>query len=120
MVMVNETVEKAYERAKEVIKICSTRNGLFASGGKEGYDAVWARDSMISLIGASCSGDKEFKKVIIRPQLITNFIFSNFSHWFFGFHIGHGQSRVHLEKYLGSYGRILAQVYKIGTKLFWD
>jgi len=64
-------LNQAYERAKEIIKLCSTKNGLFASAGKKGYDAVWSRDSMISLIGASL-GDKEkkFKKVFER-SLIT-------------------------------------------------
>src|SRR3989344_7469913 len=54
-------IEKCYEQAKEVIRICSTKNGLFASGGIGGYDAVWARDSMISSLGASLVKEKLFK-----------------------------------------------------------
>ncbi|MBI2208576.1 hypothetical protein HYU50_03695 [Candidatus Woesearchaeota archaeon] len=54
-------LEKCCERAKEVIKICSTKNGLFASGGIDGYNAVWARDSMISFLGASLVKEKLFK-----------------------------------------------------------
>ncbi|MBD3248566.1 hypothetical protein GF336_00795 [Candidatus Woesearchaeota archaeon] len=54
-------IHKCYEKSKEVIRICSTKHGLFASGGKEGYDAVWARDSVISMLGASL--EKEFKQV---------------------------------------------------------
>ena len=60
-------IDECYKKAKEVITLCSTKHGLFASGGIEGYNAVWARDSMISLIGASASnGFKEvFKQSII-------------------------------------------------------
>jgi len=61
-------IDKCYEKAKEVIRVCSTKHGLFASGGKYGYNAVWARDSMISLIGASL--EKEFKTVF-KNSLIT-------------------------------------------------
>jgi len=67
-----EILEQAYEKAKDVIRICSTPNGLFASGGKKGYHGVWARDSMISLIGASF--DKEnngFIKEQFKKSLIT-------------------------------------------------
>ena len=48
-----EVTETARQKAVEVLKICSTKNGLYASGGKSGYASVWARDSMISMIGAS-------------------------------------------------------------------
>jgi len=57
-----QITEIAREKAIEVLKICSTKNGLYASGGKNGYASVWARDSMISLIGAT-SNTKEFQKV---------------------------------------------------------
>ena len=67
-------IEECYEKSKEVIKICSTKNGLFASGGKKGYNAVWSRDSMISFLGASLVKDllfeNTFKKSIIT--LATN------------------------------------------------
>ena len=60
-------IDEAYERAKEVIKSCSTPHGLFASGGKAGYDAIWSRDSMITLLGASLEKDfrLDFKKSLI-------------------------------------------------------
>jgi glycogen debranching enzyme len=67
-----EILDKAYEQAKSVLRTCSTRHGLFASGGKKGYRGVWARDSMISLIGAS--SDKEnngFIKEQFKKSLIT-------------------------------------------------
>jgi len=50
-------LDSAYDQAKEVIRICSTPNGLYASGGIEGYNALWARDSMISFLGASLVQD---------------------------------------------------------------
>ena len=52
----------ANEKAKEVIDICSTKYGLYASGGRKGYKGVWSRDSMISLIGASLTNDKKYNK----------------------------------------------------------
>jgi len=61
-------IDECYEKAKEVIRQCSTKHGLFASAGKKGYNAIWARDSMISLIGASSAN--EFKEVF-RQSLIT-------------------------------------------------
>ncbi len=59
--MKKEVLEEAYEKAKQVIKACSTKNGLYASGGKHGYKGVWSRDSMITLIGASTDSDPLFK-----------------------------------------------------------
>ena len=50
--------EEAVLRAKETMMFCSTPNGIYASGGKDGYDIVFARDAMIGLIGTSCY-DKE-------------------------------------------------------------
>ncbi|MBW2981616.1 hypothetical protein KY343_01925 [Candidatus Woesearchaeota archaeon] len=61
-------IDECYEKAKEVIRQCSTKHGLFASAGKRGYNAIWARDSMISLIGASLV--KEFKDQF-KKSLIT-------------------------------------------------
>src|SRR3989338_9876147 len=63
-------IEKCYERAKEVIRICSTKNGLFASGGIGGYNAVLARDSMISFLGASLVKEKLFKDTF-RQSIAT-------------------------------------------------
>lgn len=64
-----EILEEAYKKAVETLKTCSTKHGLFASGGKKGYKGVWARDSMISLIGASVCKDnfikEQFKKSLI-------------------------------------------------------
>jgi glycogen debranching enzyme len=61
---------ECYEKAKEVIKACSTPNGLYASAGKKGYNAVWSRDSMISMSGASLINDKNFREVF-KNSIIT-------------------------------------------------
>ena len=45
--MKNQTEILAYKKALECLEKCSTKNGMFASGGKDGYNAVWSRDSMI-------------------------------------------------------------------------
>jgi glycogen debranching enzyme len=58
-------VQTAPEKACEVLETCSTKNGLYASGGADGYNSVWARDSMISLIGATAH-TKEFKNVFSK------------------------------------------------------
>lgn len=49
-------IETAYKKALEVMEMVSTKNGLYASGGQNGYTSVWARDSMITLMGASLTG----------------------------------------------------------------
>jgi glycogen debranching enzyme len=64
------SIDLCYEKAFDCIKICSTPYGLFASGGKKGYKGVWARDSVISLIGASLVKDKKIKEVF-KKSLIT-------------------------------------------------
>jgi hypothetical protein len=62
----SEILEIAYEHARLVLSQCSTKWGFFASGGKDGYNAVWARDSMISSLGASLLPEfkDEFRKSI--------------------------------------------------------
>lgn len=56
-----EITQIAYQKAIETIEKCSTPYGLYASGGKKGYFGVWARDSMITLIGASTDENPLFK-----------------------------------------------------------
>ncbi|MFA5857268.1 MAG: amylo-alpha-1,6-glucosidase [Candidatus Pacearchaeota archaeon] len=65
-----DIIEEAFVKAKEVINVCSTPYGLFASGGNKGYTAVWSRDSMISMIGASLVHDESFKETF-KLSLIT-------------------------------------------------
>ncbi|MBU0906934.1 MAG: glycoside hydrolase 100 family protein [Nanoarchaeota archaeon] len=60
---------ECYEKAIEVLEKVSTPHGFYASGGIDGYDAVWSRDSMISSLGASLIGER-FKRVFAR-SLIT-------------------------------------------------
>jgi hypothetical protein len=57
-----DLIGEAVLRAKEAMMFCSTPNGIYASGGEDGYDMVFARDSMIGLIGTSCYDlEEEFK-----------------------------------------------------------
>lgn len=66
-------VDKARVEAEKVLEKCITKSGLYASGTSEGYTSVWARDSMITLLGGSLAGEK-FKKVFEDTllNLITN------------------------------------------------
>lgn len=45
--------EEALNKAIEVLTACAKPEGFYASGLKSGYEAVWARDSMIASFGAS-------------------------------------------------------------------
>ena len=47
----------AYEQAMKVLKKCVHSVGIKASAQMSGYPQVWARDSMITLLGASLTGD---------------------------------------------------------------
>lgn len=64
------SIDLAYEKAVECIKECSTPNGMFASGGKKGYNAIWSRDSMITCLGASLTDNKDFIKVF-KSSIVT-------------------------------------------------
>ncbi|MBS3088925.1 hypothetical protein J4402_04075 [Candidatus Pacearchaeota archaeon] len=54
-----DETKRAYSEAVKVLKKCETPHGFFAAF--PGYDMVWARDSMITSLGASLLG-KNFKK----------------------------------------------------------
>ncbi|MFH0951337.1 MAG: amylo-alpha-1,6-glucosidase, partial [bacterium] len=56
-------LDKAYNKAIEVLVHCAKPSGFYASGLKHGYEATWARDSMITALGASLVGNK-FKQTI--------------------------------------------------------
>ncbi len=43
--------KKAYDKSLEVVSKCCTKHGIYASA--HGYTAIWARDSMITFLGAS-------------------------------------------------------------------
>lgn len=55
-------VDVAYEKAIEVVNQCSTRYGLYASGGFNGYKGIWSRDANITLMGASTEKSDLFRK----------------------------------------------------------
>jgi len=55
--------EQAKIQAIKVLKHCEKPIGFYASGLPGGYEALWARDSMITTLGASLSGG-QFKKTI--------------------------------------------------------
>ena len=53
----NAVVEQAYRSAVQVLRNCSHPTGLKASARHYGHHQVWARDSMITLLGASLIDD---------------------------------------------------------------
>lgn len=48
----NELTDRAYFEAVRVLRNCSHPAGIKASARSDGYSQVWARDSMITLLGA--------------------------------------------------------------------
>jgi hypothetical protein len=49
------------EAAIESLRLCCTASGLKASGGRVGHHQVWARDSMIALLGARLAADQQIQ-----------------------------------------------------------
>lgn len=64
-----DLTKECYDKAVEVLEKCATPHGFYASGGIDGYTAVWSRDSMISSLGAGLVGER-FKGTF-RRSLIT-------------------------------------------------
>lgn len=65
------TTQQAYKKAQDVLKQCSKKTAFYASGLKGGYEATWARDSMITSLGASLVG-QDFKQVFKKSlNLLT-------------------------------------------------
>src|SRR3990172_2779862 len=62
-----DITKEAYDKAINVLEKCETSHGFHAA--YPGYDAVWARDSMITSLGASLLGDK-FKNAF-KQSLMT-------------------------------------------------
>lgn len=59
------TTEIAYAKAIEVLNHCAKSTGFYASGLPGGYEATWARDSMITGLGvAAASGNNQESSVI--------------------------------------------------------
>lgn len=50
--------------AAAVLKLCSTPDGMMASGGAIGHHQVWARDSMITLLGARFAQDGQIQTAL--------------------------------------------------------
>jgi GH15 family glucan-1,4-alpha-glucosidase len=48
---------EARQRARIILEHCVAPDGFRASGAHNGYPQVWARDSMITLLGAAATGD---------------------------------------------------------------
>jgi len=53
--------ELGHNKAIRVLEECLSSVGMKASAKKEGYPQVWARDSMITLLGASLVNDKKIR-----------------------------------------------------------
>ena len=58
-------IDQAYQKAIEVLEKCAKPVGFYASGLPGGYQAVWARDSMTTTLGASLVSSK-FKSIIAK------------------------------------------------------
>ncbi len=56
--------EEAYQRAVGILQRCTTPYGFRASGRSPGYPQIWARDSIITGLGAALTGD---------PDLLASF-----------------------------------------------
>jgi Alkaline and neutral invertase len=48
-----------HDQAISVLRLCATEAGMQASGSRLGHHQVWARDSMITLLGARFAGDPQ-------------------------------------------------------------
>lgn len=55
----DQLVEEARQRATEILHQCVTPHGFRASVLDAGYPQVWARDSVITFLGAVASGDPD-------------------------------------------------------------
>ncbi|MFQ5855336.1 MAG: amylo-alpha-1,6-glucosidase [Anaerolineae bacterium] len=54
-----DVVEEAREHAIDVLRRCASEAGFKASALKNGYPHIWARDSMITALGACVSGEPD-------------------------------------------------------------
>ena len=50
---------EARTRARSILHRCATQHGCRASGLAAGYPQIWARDSMVTFLGAAATGDAE-------------------------------------------------------------
>ncbi len=63
-------IHECRKEAVKALRQCCTPHGLYASGGAGGYTQVWARDSVITFLGASLIKDDAFRKCF-RKSLDT-------------------------------------------------
>lgn len=66
----SDIVDEASIAAIDVLRRCATPVGFRASAGEGGYRQVWARDSMITLLGACAAGLEEMLPAM-RASLVT-------------------------------------------------
>jgi glycogen debranching enzyme len=66
----NDLRPEAIEAAIETLRRCATPIGLKASGGTTGHKQVWARDSIIALLGARLAEDATIR-VALHASLAT-------------------------------------------------
>ena len=59
MAPINTLLEDARLRAVDVVRKCITPYGFRASGASQGYPQIWARDSVITGLGAALAGEPE-------------------------------------------------------------
>lgn len=59
-------IEEAFEKAKDVLDKCPTPNGLFASPVV--YNAIYARDALITSLGGLVSGEERFIKQWLKSM----------------------------------------------------
>lgn len=55
-------IDECYTQAQKILKECTSDIGLKASALEGGYNEIWGRDSMITLLGAMVTGDAELRK----------------------------------------------------------
>jgi glycogen debranching enzyme len=58
-------VDSTYRDAIESLRLCCSSSGLKASGRPKGHHQIWARDSMIALIGARFSRDGQIQQALL-------------------------------------------------------
>lgn len=65
-----DLLRTAREKALQVLRQCMTPSGFRASAMEPGYPQIWARDSMISGLGAIASGERDLREAF-RESLVT-------------------------------------------------
>lgn len=71
--MKKDILTEAHGHAIKILDSCVTPQGFYASGLPGGYEAVWARDSMITSLGASTLGVR-FKKPFAKSlELLSKY-----------------------------------------------